>query len=135
MDYEKKYKEAIERAKIWQEHLYDVNDKDYADELNFIFPELAESEDERMKKAIIATIHLYYGEPLEDKAKEMVAWLEKQVEKPTAEEILIKVGLKPYKDGDQWCILVGDNIQDGICGFGDTIEDALYEFLKEIIAL
>ena len=53
MDYEKKYKEAIERAKIWQEHLYDVNDKDYADELNYIFPELKESEDEKTKKEII----------------------------------------------------------------------------------
>lgn len=45
-----------------------------------IFPELAESEDERIKKNIIATIHLYYGEPLEDEAKEMIAWLEKQGE-------------------------------------------------------
>lgn len=43
-----------------------------------IFPELKESEDERIMENIIATIHLYYGEPLEDEAKEMVAWLEKQ---------------------------------------------------------
>lgn len=49
----------------------------------FIFPELKESEDERMKGAIIATIHLYYGEPLEDEAKEMISWIEKQGEKLT----------------------------------------------------
>lgn len=36
------------------------------------------SEDERIMEKIIATIHLYYGEPLEDEAKEMIAWLEKQ---------------------------------------------------------
>lgn len=45
---------------------------------DYIFPELKESEDERIRGNIIATIHLYYGEPLEDEAKEMIAWLEKQ---------------------------------------------------------
>ena len=45
-----------------------------------MFPELKESEDERISGNIIATIHLYYGEPLEDEAKEMIAWLEKQGE-------------------------------------------------------
>lgn len=39
------------------------------------------SEDERIMEKIIATIHLYYGEPLEDEAKEMIAWLEKQKSK------------------------------------------------------
>lgn len=30
--------------------------------------------------------------------------------------------LKPkiFKDGKQWCVLYGNNIQDGIAGFGDT---------------
>ena len=45
---------------------------------NRIILKKIESEDERIKEAIIATIHLYYGEPLEDEAKEMIAWLEKQ---------------------------------------------------------
>lgn len=39
---------------------------------------------------------------------------------------------KPYKDGNQWCILKGENIQEGICGFGDNIEDALVAFLKDV---
>lgn len=52
--------------------------------MNEIFPELKESEDERIKEAIIATIHLYYGEPLEDEAKEMLTWLEKQGRKKPA---------------------------------------------------
>jgi len=31
-------------------------------------------------------------------------------------------------DGKKWCVLYGDNIQDGVCGFGDTINDAISEF-------
>ena len=50
-----------------------------------MFPELQKSEDERMKEAIIATVHLYFGEPLEDEAKQMIAWLEKQGEQNPAE--------------------------------------------------
>lgn len=35
MDYEKMYKETLERVKIWQEHLNEAGDKDFADELNY----------------------------------------------------------------------------------------------------
>lgn len=48
-------------------------------DLQKMFPELKESDDERIRGKIIATIHLYYGEPLEDEAKEMIAWLEKKL--------------------------------------------------------
>ena len=75
MDYEKKYKEALERAKQFSETPYLKDSKGIVE---YIFPELAESEEERIRKNIIATIHLYYGEPLEEEAKEMIAWLEKQ---------------------------------------------------------
>lgn len=80
MDYEKKYKDALEWArKVMQGKVGFV-----LDEVLEKFPELKESEDESVRKEIIATIHLYYGEPLEDEAKEMIAWLEKQGEqKPT----------------------------------------------------
>jgi hypothetical protein len=33
-------------------------------------------------------------------------------------------------DGNQWCALFGDNLQDGIAGFGDTPEDAYSDFDK-----
>ena len=49
--------------------------------------ELKESEDERIRENIIATIHLYYGEPLEDEAKEMIAWLEKQGQTFTKKDV------------------------------------------------
>lgn len=108
--------------------------------LETLIPELRESEDERIRKAIREILLDAPAQDLINKDLELekaLAWLEKQKEqKPiSAEEVLVKAGLKPYKDGNQWCILAGDNIQEGICGFGDTIEDALYEFLKEVLDL
>lgn len=38
----------------------------------------------------------------------------------------------PYKDGNQWCILKGDDIQQGVAGFGNTPEDALMDFIKNV---
>jgi hypothetical protein len=75
----KAYDKAIERAKAYQ---------GLRSEMEIIFPELKESEDVRIRKAIIATIHLYYGEPLEDEAKEMIAWLEKKPSLLTKEKAL-----------------------------------------------
>ncbi len=42
--------------------------------------------------------------------------------------------LKPriMKDGDKWCCLYGDNLQEGIAGFGDTPNMAMQEFLKAL---
>ena len=34
-------------------------------------------------------------------------------------------------DGDQWCALYGDNLQDGVAGFGDTPSAAMRAFDKE----
>lgn len=40
--------------------------------------------------------------------------------------------LKPTlkKDGNQWCVLYGDNLQEGICGFGNTPYLAIIDFNK-----
>jgi hypothetical protein len=37
---------------------------------------------------------------------------------------------KVYPDGDQWCALYGDNLQEGVAGFGDTPALAAYDFDK-----
>lgn len=37
-------------------------------------------------------------------------------------------GAKLSKDGNQWCWLYGDNLQEGIAGFGDTPERAAAAF-------
>jgi hypothetical protein len=31
-------------------------------------------------------------------------------------------------DGNKWCALYGDNLQDGVAGFGDSPAEALYDF-------
>ena len=33
-----------------------------------------------------------------------------------------------YPDGDQWCALHGENLQEGVAGFGDTPEAAARDF-------
>lgn len=74
MDYEKKYKDALERAKnINNEHRaqpFDVMTK--------VFPELKESDDDRIRKEIIYHIQNCDDTIDEVKEKRMIAWLEKQ---------------------------------------------------------
>jgi hypothetical protein len=33
-----------------------------------------------------------------------------------------------FQDGDQWCALLGDDLQVGVCGFGSTPANAIYDF-------
>lgn len=35
-----------------------------------------------------------------------------------------------FPDGNQWCALYGTNLQEGVCGFGDTPEKAAEAFDK-----
>jgi hypothetical protein len=35
---------------------------------------------------------------------------------------------KLYPDGDQWCALLGSNLQEGVCGFGNTPAEAATAF-------
>ena len=34
------------------------------------------------------------------------------------------------KDGNQFCYLLGENLYEGIAGFGDTVGAAMYDFCK-----
>jgi len=82
MDYEKEYKEALEKAKIFKKHLLEINDKGYAEEMDYIFPELKESEDERIRKEII---NYFKCQSRDEPSREhihnkWIAWLEKQQE-------------------------------------------------------
>ena len=77
MDYEKAYKEALERAK---EEFYASNSFGKGT-IEYIFPELAESEDERIRKDIIVLVKDWWDRVNKDNisTKEtMIAWLEKQ---------------------------------------------------------
>lgn len=44
--------------------------------------------------------------------------------------IISTLGLKPYKDGNMWCFLFGDDLQSGVAGFGATVMKAVYDFNK-----
>jgi len=75
MDYEKKYKEALERAKEILEYSKKQDSKEVRMVLSF-FPELKEeSEDERIRKEIISALKFANVKGVYDKH---IAWLEKQ---------------------------------------------------------
>lgn len=50
----------------------------------------------------------------------------------TEQEYKLVQMLRPKitKDGNQWCVLYGENLQDGVCGFGDTPYLAILDFNK-----
>lgn len=49
-----------------------------------------------------------------------------------AEEFNLIALLQPkiFIDGNQWCVLYGDNLQDCVAGFGDSPILAVYDFNK-----
>lgn len=48
----------------------------------------------------------------------------------TEQEMKKFVMLKPklFKDGDKWCVLLGDDLQSGIAGFGDSPYKAILDW-------
>jgi hypothetical protein len=94
--YEKKYKEALERMKSWArgEHPECFTEAQKAAE--FIFPELKESEDEKIRKELLAycknRAEKYHNDPKYKNISAWIAWLEKQGEqKPDKIEPKFKV--------------------------------------------
>ena len=115
MDYEKEYREARERFAAFRDkyctygklHFGDVLfDKTGTAQKDFdnIFPELAETEDERIRKGIIGIINMVSGPDCdvylnEKKKEEYIAWLEKQKEqKPDVEICPHSVKSKSYSE-------------------------------------
>lgn len=103
MDYEKKYKHALECAKeiisYYKEH--NRGDEASIEDLEGIFPELAESEDERIRKEIIDFLwkeKIYLQEvhsSVENNPKyrfvmDAIDWLEKQGEQKVSEYDIVK---------------------------------------------
>jgi hypothetical protein len=39
--------------------------------------------------------------------------------------------VRVIRDGNAWCCIFGDNLHDGVAGFGDSPEEATKEFDKE----
>jgi hypothetical protein len=77
MDYEKLYKNALERAKKWHDAPNIDKMPTYGNRIiEEIFPELKESEDERIRKEIIEFITIVADS--KSNKMEWLAWLEKQ---------------------------------------------------------
>lgn len=76
----KAYDEALGRAKVFKKHLLEINDNGYADEMDYIFPELKKSEGESIRKAIIEFFELQDDNTTYSLVpkKDILAWLEKQ---------------------------------------------------------
>jgi hypothetical protein len=63
----------------------------------------------------------------------------RQMECIGAQEELYREAARPFylllprvfPDGNQWCALYGDDLQSGVCGFGDTPASAADAFDKE----
>ena len=91
MDYEKKYKEALERAKQFSEKPYLEDSKGIVE---YIFPELAESEDERIRKSLIDMLKNDEKCYLKE-----IAWLERQGEHAKFRDS-IQVGDKVTRNED-----------------------------------
>ena len=104
------YDKAIEKIKYVMEH--GVSPTFNKEDLQDLFPELKESEDERIRKSIIHLVNISHeqgGYALsKDEAEEMLAWIEKQGE--------------PFNDN---IITRDDEILQAISiGLTDVVEDA-----------
>ena len=77
MDYQKAYKEAFAHAREIHR-----NEEEKRRDMEFIFPELKESEDERIRKELLNYLYDVHDDD-EDRAR-WIAWLEKQGEQKSA---------------------------------------------------
>ena len=97
MDYEKAYKESFEAAK----GLHDAGNALTKKQMEIVFPQLAESEDERIRKRLIEYFEGFRMGNVEVRwegliVQEVLAWLEKQKEQKPAEwsEDIIRKAIK-----------------------------------------
>lgn len=103
IDYKEKYEQALERARQFSEKPYL---EDSAGIVEYIFPELAESEDERIKKAIEYAI----GQSTHSdgtlingiSSEEALAWLEKQGEQKSEEVDNLHNYLYGEQESSEW---------------------------------
>ena len=81
-----RYNEALKKAKDFYKGYKQRDNQLYADDLESIFPELAESEDEEIRKSIIAILKNYVDDSNTFKSK-MITWLEKQTEQKSIDKV------------------------------------------------
>ncbi len=84
MNYEKKYKEALD----WMQSLYSGLHGATKEDAEHYFPELKESKDERIRKTIYGWIYTQPSQFFDNgfSKEEMLAWVEKQGEQKPVED-------------------------------------------------
>jgi len=104
MDYEKEYKKRLDDARYW----HDVSEGDIPLVLEEIFSELRESEDEKIRKAILAGLidcrdapDLGWSDFGGINIDECIAWLEKQNETKEINEASYRTGIKRVLDNSE----------------------------------
>ncbi len=64
--------------------------------------------------------------------REIFAPVVAEADSAVVERICREIGAKLSLDGNAWCVLLGDNLQVGVVGFGDRPSEALGSFIKEL---
>lgn len=105
MDYEQKYKEALERAK--QFHNKELYAECNGNLVEYIFPELKESEDEKVREWVYNYFHSCFPTWIHPDITcgEILAWLEKQGQKPAwseADDEEFEIATNVLKDAGQY---------------------------------
>jgi len=61
------------------------------------------------------------------------AMVQESLQQVAYEQMRPSVLFKPclYRDGSLWCALFGEDLQSGVCGFGESPADAMWDFDKE----
>lgn len=137
MDYKEEYERALSMAKMWYRNT--AMPDNVKEIFSKIFPELKESEDERIRKEIIETLNnlasMHYPLTTVERYKEWIAWLEKQVP--------VDVKIKGVKQGIALSIIdfldkntTGMDMSSGECkGLEDAILDSdwmkVYYYMKK----
>jgi hypothetical protein len=113
MNYEKKYKKALE----WMQGLYSGLHGATKEDAEHYFPELKESEDERIRKTIIRILKGEIGYTSKGDIDKYVTWLEKQGEKKLVDKVepKFKVGDKVTIKGDNTVYTIGIIAPDKTC--------------------
>lgn len=79
---------------------------------------------QRMDDQIEGSKHTF-AEMSEEMSQEDIRCAAGQFERPS---VLFRPKL--FIEGDQWCALYGDNLQEGLAGFGESPEKAMRDFDK-----
>jgi len=78
---------------------------------------------------MISTEELFWNEKFNEEQRQIQLYYENLNYIATRPSSVYKPRL--FKDGDQWCALFGENIQEGVSGFGVSPEKAFLDFDRE----